>query len=267
MVFQLTWLPGVLRAAGLKVAEVDGWEGRGRAEMGEVVGVICHHTVGPRSGNMPSLKTLINGRPDLSGPLSQLGLGRDGTYYVVAAGRCNHAGAGSWMGFTAGNAQFIGIEGENTGGADDTPWPEVQMDAYRRGVAAILKHVGRDADFCAGHKEYALPKGRKPDPDFDMAVFRAGVAAILGGSAPTPVLIPPSEPPAPPGSTQPARPTLRRLDSGDWVKVLQRKLGIEADGFFGAMTEASARDFQRAHQLVPDGIIGPKSWAVLDTLP
>src|SRR5262245_36671178 len=88
--FSLTWLPGVLKAAGLKVAVVDGWESRGRDEMGQVVGVICHHTAGPRLGNMPSLRTLIEGRPDLPGPLAQLGLGRDGTYYVVAAGRCNH---------------------------------------------------------------------------------------------------------------------------------------------------------------------------------
>jgi hypothetical protein len=95
MIFSLTWLPGVLREAGVKVAPVDGWESRGRGEMGPIEGVICHHTAGPKSGNMPSLRTLIEGRSDLPGPLSQLGLGRDGTYYVIAAGRCNHAGAGT----------------------------------------------------------------------------------------------------------------------------------------------------------------------------
>ena len=75
MAFQLTWLPVVLRNAGLKVAEVDGWPNRGRSEMGVVKGVICHHTAGPRSGNMPSLGVLKNGRADLAGPLAQLGLG------------------------------------------------------------------------------------------------------------------------------------------------------------------------------------------------
>ena len=73
-----------------------------------------------------------------------LGIGRDGTYYVIAAGRCNHAGKGSWKGVTTGNSSFIGIEAENTGLSNDTPWPDVQMDAYRRGVAAILKHIGQD---------------------------------------------------------------------------------------------------------------------------
>ena len=44
MAFALTWLPGVLLEAGLKVAEVDGWQSRGRAEMGRVLGTMIHHT-------------------------------------------------------------------------------------------------------------------------------------------------------------------------------------------------------------------------------
>src|SRR5690349_13880170 len=75
------WLPEVLKKAGLKVAEVPGWERRGRPRVGPTRGVICHHTAGGRNGNMPSLNLLINGRPGrhgrepLPGPLSQLGLG------------------------------------------------------------------------------------------------------------------------------------------------------------------------------------------------
>src|SRR5262245_7971580 len=257
MTFALTWLPSVLEAAGLKVATVPGWQDRGRAEMGAVRGVICHTTVGPRQGNMPSLNVLVEGRPDLSGPLAQLGLGRDGTYYVIAAGRCNHAGAGSWKGIDTGNSSFIGIEGENTGRGDD-PWPAVQLDAYRRGVAALLKHVGQDAEFCAGHKEYALPLGRKADPDFDMGQFRLDVAALMNGGSAPPPLIPAAE------SDGSRRPTLRRGDSGEAVMVIQRIVGAVVDGQFGARTEAAVREFQRRHGLVPDGIVGPKSWPVFD---
>ena len=43
---------------------------------------------------------------------------------------------------TSGNSSFIGIEAENTGLAND-PWPAVQIHAYRRGVAAILKKIGQ----------------------------------------------------------------------------------------------------------------------------
>ncbi|HEX9563908.1 MAG TPA: N-acetylmuramoyl-L-alanine amidase [Gemmatimonadaceae bacterium] len=266
MPHSLVWLPHVLAEAGLKVAPVPEWEDRGRGDVGQIFGVICHHTAGLRTGNMPSLNTLVTGRPDLEGPLAQLGLGRDGTFYVIAAGRCNHAGAGVWQGLVNGNTNFIGIEAENTGKADDFPWPAVQMDAYQRGVAAILKHVGGGAEFCAGHREYARPVGRKSDPGFDMTGFRATVSAILAGTAPPPNLIPASEPPPAPGAP-PGRPTLRRGAKGEFVKVLQKRLGIGEDGDFGAGTEAAVREFQRQHGLVPDGIVGPRSWAVLDTQP
>jgi peptidoglycan hydrolase-like protein with peptidoglycan-binding domain len=263
MPFSLIWLPAVLQAAGLKVAPTAQWEDRGRREIGEIFGVICHHTAGARNGNMPSLDLLIRGRPDLPGPLAQLGLGRDGTFYVIAAGRCNHAGEGIWQGIVNGNGNFIGIEAENTGRADDFPWPAVQMDAYRRGVAAILKHVGRSALVCAGHKEYALPKGRKSDPSFDMDQFRTGVTAILDGTAPPPVLIPPEEPATTPGGS-PGKPTLRRGSRGEHVAELQRLLGLDVNGEFDGRTEAAVRVFQRTLHLVPDGIVGPKTWAAIE---
>lgn len=266
MAKSLTWLAQVLQDAGLKVAPVNGWENRGDGDVSTIVGVLCHHTAGPRTGNMPSLNTILNGRPDLPGPLAQLGIGRDGTFYVIAAGRCNHAGKGSWQGVTTGNSSFIGIEAENTGLSDDSPWPEVQMDAYRRGVAAILKRIGKTADFCAGHKEYALPVGRKTDPDFDMVAFRAGVAAILNGTAPAHTPIPAVEPP-PQAGAAPGRPTLRRPSTGELVKQVQAKVGVVADGNFGAKTEAALRAFQQAHGIVPDGIVGPKTWVTLDSVP
>jgi peptidoglycan hydrolase-like protein with peptidoglycan-binding domain len=262
MIYSLTWLPSVLKTAGLKVAPVDGWESRGRADVGQTCGVICHHTAGSANGNMPSLRVLIDGRSDLPGPLAQLGLGRDGTYYVIAAGRCNHAGAGIWQGISNGNSNFVGIEAENTGLPSD-PWPAVQVDAYQRGSAAILSHIGRGADFCAGHKEFATPRGRKSDPSFDMNVFRSGVASILNGTAPAPALIPLLEPAGVAAAA--SRPTIRRGQQNDFVRTLQSKLGIAADGVFGANTEAAVRAFQRAKALVPDGIVGPKTWQVLDS--
>ncbi|MCU0868589.1 MAG: N-acetylmuramoyl-L-alanine amidase [Burkholderiales bacterium] len=263
MTYALTWMPAVLEAAGLKVAEEPGWRTRGHGDMGDVKGVLCHHTGGARTGNMPSLRVVVTGRADLPGPLSQLCLGRDGTWYVVAAGRCFHAGAGRWRDETRGNTSFIGVEAENTGRADD-PWPEVQMDAYRRGVAALLRHLGRSADWCVGHKEFALPVGRKPDPSFDMPAFREAVARWMADPSPPPT-IPAVEPVAVSAAAAP-RPTLRRGARGDAVQWIQRRVGATPDGDFGPGTEAAVRRFQRAHGMVPDGIVGPKSWRALDAL-
>jgi N-acetylmuramoyl-L-alanine amidase-like protein/putative peptidoglycan binding protein len=263
MTFKLTWLPDVLKAAGLKVATVDGWEFRGIDDVGDTKGVICHHTGGLRNGNMPTLELLKTGRSDLHGPLAQLGLGRDGTYYVIAAGKAQHAGKGSWQGITTGNTSFIGIEAENTGAANDSPWPEVQMDAYRRGVAAILKHIGAGAEFCAGHKEWALPTGRKDDPTFDMAAFRSAVAKLLeGAEVPAADLVPKAE------TVGDMRPTLRRGAVGPLVLTIQQKLKIPTDTVhtFGPKTEAAVREFQRTKQLVPDGIVGPGTWKALDAI-
>lgn len=192
---KLTWLASVLRDAGLTVIEQPGWQTRGHGDMGTVRGVMIHHTAGAKGKNAPSLNIVQNGRPDLKGPLSQLLLARDGTYYVVAAGLCSHAGAGAWQGITAGNASFIGIEAENTGLPDD-PWPEVQMDAYKRGTAALMMKIRAPIIMCVGHKEYALPKGRKSDPSFDMNRFRSEVAALMGGALPEPTK------PTPAGSTK-----------------------------------------------------------------
>ncbi len=263
MTHALVWLPQVLEAAGLKVATVNGWDQRGVGDMGPVLGAMCHHTAGSRSGNMPSLTTLVSGRHDLPGPLAQLGLGRDGTYYVIAAGRCNHAGTGQWQGISSGNSNFIGIEVENAGTTDDLAWPAVQLNACRRGVAAILSHVGRGVEYCVGHKEYALPKGRKIDPLLDMDEFRSSVAALLNGGAHPPVLIPSKEP-LPAGDGKEARPTLRRGASGELVRYVQAKCGVTQDGQFGPLTEAAVRQFQRRYALVPDGIVGPLTWRALD---
>ncbi|MGB9179473.1 MAG: N-acetylmuramoyl-L-alanine amidase [Pyrinomonadaceae bacterium] len=274
MAFSLTWLPDVLLHAGLKVSLERGWENRGNGDVGRIFGVVCHHTVGARTGNIPTLGTLVNGRPArpatpghpaqkrLPGPLAQLGLARDGTYFVIAAGRANHAGDGRFtfpgdITIVNANSNLIGIEGENAGGVNDLPWPDVQLDAYHRGVAAILQHVGRGAGFCIAHKEWA--PGRKPlDPRLNMNEFRSSVARILDGTNP-PELIPRVEPPGTPG-----RPTIRRGMSGELTKVVQTKVGVTVDGNFGPNTEAAVRQFQRNHGLVPDGIVGPKTWQALD---
>ncbi len=64
------------------------------------------------------------------------------------------------------------------------------------------------------------------------------------------------------------RPTLQRGDAGEWVIELQQELTrngfpVEDDGDFGPVTEAAVRDFQTAHGLTHDGIVGPQTWAAL----
>ena len=57
--------------------------------------------------------------------------------------------------------------------------------------------------------------------------------------------------------------TIKKGSRGEAVKILQTKLGITADGIFGAKTEAAVMDYQAKHGLAADGIVGAKTWAAL----
>ena len=127
------------------------------------------------------------------------------------------------------------------------------MESYIRGVAAILKRLGADAVMACGHKEYAQPQGRKPDPTFDMIAFRAAVEEVMGGKAI----------PSIPKPVDPTYSMLKKGDMGPSVKKLQQLLGITADGNFGPMTEANVKAFQKRKGLVADGLVGQKTWAAL----
>jgi hypothetical protein len=168
---RLTWLADVLRDAGLKVYEEPGWQTRETRYGFEPVGLICHHTAsGPATSDAAVRRLLVVGRPDLPGPLSQLGLRRDGTFDVIAAGRCNHNGYGTW-----GN-DSIGIEAYNDGKGE--PYTQAQYNAYVTGAAAICRRMKWAPDTrILGHKE--SDPDRKVDPTFDMKAFRLRVSRSL----------------------------------------------------------------------------------------
>jgi hypothetical protein len=182
----LTDLADALRAGGLRVTEVDGWKTRGylNQQMTAVRSVITHWTAtNPGvSGDYPTLRTIINGTAETPGPLAQLGLGRGGTFYVCAAGLCNHAGVVDHTDHA--NPRAVGIEAEYH--PDQGPWPAVQIDAYYRGCAVLARHYRFDNIEwqVRGHYEVAQPIGRKQDPNTvpgGMPRFRDKVRALLEG--------------------------------------------------------------------------------------
>ena len=69
------------------------------------------------------------------------------------------------------------------------------------------------------------------------------------------------------------KPTLRRGDKGVYVTLAQTELKNKGydlgkcgvDGDFGRATEAAVKQLQKDAGLVQDGVIGPRTWAVLDS--
>ena len=60
---------------------------------------------------------------------------------------------------------------------------------------------------------------------------------------------------------------VERGDRGPAVRSIQEQLGIPADGVFGPQTERAVKRFQRSHDLVPDGIVGPLTRGALGLKP
>lgn len=56
---------------------------------------------------------------------------------------------------------------------------------------------------------------------------------------------------------------LKKGDTGNRVRDLQRLLNITQDGIFGEDTERAVCEFQKSHSLVVDGIVGAQTWALL----
>jgi hypothetical protein len=119
-------------------------------------------------------------------------------------------------------------------------------DICRRNGIPQLIYTGRPDGTLTHHNMFALTSCPGPYLQSEMPYIAAEVNKRLGTADPD------------------YRPMLRFGDSGPYVTELQKLLGgISVDGDFGGETDAAVVDFQIAHGLVPDGIVGVKTWAAL----
>lgn len=194
MANRLLWLPHELAAAGLRVETVRGFETRGVATM-RPEGVIAHHDAFRSTiSASAAVALMVNGRSDLPGPLCQIWIDDDADdtarkgdplVYVIASGRANHAGAGSWHGI-AGNSKVIGIEARNNGRGES--WSPAMRNVYYRTAAVCAAGIGVGSKMICGHKEWT---SRKIDPaGLDMNEFRRNATGFM---RPSPSPIPPDQ--------------------------------------------------------------------------
>lgn len=186
-----------LRAEGLAIHEIYGWETRGRPYTFAPEGVMVHHTAGTNSLNICTY-----GRSNLPGPLCHLLITKSGLVYVIAAGYANHAGSGSSVVLSetrqniapsgdawarglsndaVGNRYYYGIEVENLGNGSD-PYPDAQIVALVRSAAALCKLGGWPAERVVHHREWT---SRKIDMSY-RADLRGAIRATIDEMALTP---------------------------------------------------------------------------------
>jgi len=267
-----------LKAAGLNVETVDGWQVRAASSYSfEPVGIMLHHTASnAQSGNMPCRNLIINGRRDLKGPLSQFLVGRNGDVLLVAGKRCNHAGRGMAGrieqlladveppdygqglydapkpgAYRSGNKHFVGVECEADGVGER--WSDELIEATVTACAVLcILHDWNPLTRILMHREWT---SRKVDPDLRIPWRKLINDAVTTGD----FELPEQAAPLPTPKTR----TLRKGDIGPDVAAIQKVLGITADGHFGPITELHVKRFQGKNKLVADGVCGPATHAKL----
>ncbi len=207
-------LPDRLKKAGLKVVEIDGWRARGRpSSTGEFkpVGVLNHHTgthdpIGDFADDLTYAKWLfLTGRKDLPPPLCQLSISAEGTVYVGASGRANHAGKAKASGSVAagdGNALYAGIEWMLSG---TQAIPAGMYAAAVKTNAVLLDIFGSSEQASSCHYQTSVTgKWDIGDPDgvpfsghkvLDVPKFRGAIKEYRNSQKPKP---PPKPTPTPP---------------------------------------------------------------------
>ena len=178
-----------LRAAGITVREAAGWQDRGNGQSSAYEGGLVHHTAtgfgiavpGTGQGNL-----LINGRPDLKGPLCNYAGNEDGSLTVIAAHPANHAGAsgGKSMGplptTTLFNRRVLGLEIVYPGTAPMRAAQYRSALIWARVVADVVG--GEDIERVRAHAETSITG--KWDPGYaegktiDMAAFRRSAKTV-----------------------------------------------------------------------------------------
>lgn len=153
-------------------------------------------------------------------------MGKDGTIVqsVPDGKRAWHAGESVFAGQSDVNDFSLGIEIVNRGDNQD-PYTDAQYASLINLVAYLSDTYHVPLDRLTGHRNVAIPKGRKTDPSdsFDWGRVRRGVETKLkgaGASAPAPAPARPAPQPAPAIGREGA--TTYRVKSGDSLSLIAR---------------------------------------------
>lgn len=122
--------------------------------------IVLHHTASNDTAG--DLATLTSAASEVS---AHYLIGRDGTIYQLVPDELQswHAGESQLRGEPSVNPRSIGIEITNDG-LGSTPFTDRQYEALRALVPHLVAKYDIPIENIVGHKEIAIPAGRKSDP-------------------------------------------------------------------------------------------------------
>lgn len=139
--------------------------------------IVLHHTASNDTAG--DLATLTS--PN-SGVSAHYLIGRDGTIYQLVPDELQawHAGESQLRGEPSVNPRSIGIEITNDG-SGSTPFTDEQYAALRKLVPHLVAAYDVPIENIVGHKDVAVPAGRKSDPapNFEQGRVLAAVERML----------------------------------------------------------------------------------------
>ena len=193
------WLGKELAAAGLEVREVAGWENRGRpASSGafDPRGIVTHHVGARTSATNPTagLQLLVDGRPDLRGPLAHVATDYLGRVWLIAAGRANVNGPSRGVpGFPErdGNAVLLGDEVMTDG---TQPLPAAQRHAIAVVNLVVATHYGTPLEHLYRHADISR-SGKWDLGQLSTAQLRADARTLVRRPTPATPVVTPQEAP------------------------------------------------------------------------
>jgi hypothetical protein len=188
--FTLEWAAEARRLGAIVEFET-GWESRGNGTSADYEGGIVHHTafLSSQSNPYPARGTLLNGRPNLPGPLCNVA----GPWcpvdaprlIVVSANPANHAGAsgGRSMGplpvTSLFNKRVFGLEIDYAG---LVPMSDGQYRAALIFTRALANVLQRSVEYVRAHMETSVTgkwdPGHANGKTYDMAAFRQSAANL-----------------------------------------------------------------------------------------
>lgn len=138
------------------------WQTWGRPFPFELKGSLAHHTASPLWTTAAGNRYVVtNGNSVAPGPIANALLQRNLDLEVIAAGRCNHGGAGWWpLGQDTANRYGFSLEAVNDGVGEY--WQSEFVEIMARAYASVHRAYSLPLELAWTHRAYA--PSRKIDP-------------------------------------------------------------------------------------------------------